>query len=175
MINAWSPSPSKRASANRLSNYGSFREVRGDASPDFRITKGTGVQSDLNKKLAAMNSGKDSSERVSRALMSPINNRAGGGQKALRTDSCGHFEEGGMQASGRNNDAVGVSNKMRKLNNARREGEQRHCSNSPFRIDNYGSSSSIGFDSAEGSPMAVSRGYGLRANIKGAAADVNSQ
>ena len=56
---------------------------------------------------------------------------------------------------------------MRKLNDARREWEQRHCSNSPFRIDNYGSSSSIGFDSVEGSPMAVSRGYGLRANIKG--------
>lgn len=174
MINAWSPSPSKRTSANRLSNYGgSFcREGRFDASPDFRITKGTGIQSDANKKLAAMNSGKDCSERVSRALISPTN-RAGG-QKALRTDSCGHFEEGGMQASGRNNDAVGVSNKMRKLNIARREWEQRHCSNSPFRIDNYGSSSSIGFDSAEGSPMAVSRGYGLRANIRGAAADASS-
>ena len=49
---------------------------------------------------------------------------------------------------------------MRKLNNARREWEQRHCSNSPFRIDNYGSSSSIGMDSMEGSPMAVNRGCG---------------
>ena len=58
-----------------------------------------------------------------------------------------------------------TNHKMRKLNNARREWEQRHQSNSPFRIDNYGSSSSIGFDSVEGSPMAVNRGYGLRANI----------
>lgn len=169
MINAWSPSPSKRVSANRLSNYGSFREVRVDASPDFRITRGTGVQSDLNKKLAAINSGKDTSDRVSRALMSPTNRAAG--QKALRTDSCGQFEEGVMQSTGRDKspkDVIGVTNKMRKLNNARREWEQRHCSNSPFRIDNYGSSSSIGFDSVEGSPMAVSRGYGLR-TMKGAA------
>ena len=43
MINAWSPSPTKKQSAQRLSNYGSFREMRVDASPDFRITKGTGV------------------------------------------------------------------------------------------------------------------------------------
>ena len=55
--------------------------------------------------------------------------------------------------------------KMRKLNDARRQWEERHQSNSPFRIDNYGSSSSIGFDSCEGSPMTQSRGYGLRAVI----------
>ena len=97
MINAWSPSPTKRASANRLSNYGSFREGRADTSPDFRITRGTGVQSDLNKKLAAMNSGLDSSERVSRALMSPGNRNSG--QKALRTDSCGQLEENVMQVT----------------------------------------------------------------------------
>jgi len=57
------------------------------------------------------------------------------------------------------------ANKMRKMNNARREWEERHCSNSPFRIDNYGSSSSIGFESVDGSPMAVNRGFGLRTNI----------
>ncbi len=54
---------------------------------------------------------------------------------------------------------------MRKLNDARRQWEERHCSNSPFRIDNYGSSSSIGFDSAscgDNSPMPQSRGYGIR-------------
>ena len=57
---------------------------------------------------------------------------------------------------------------MRKLNDARRQWEERHCSNSPFRIDNYGSSSSIGFDSAscgDSSPMTQSRGYGIRAVI----------
>lgn len=54
--------------------------------------------------------------------------------------------------------------KMRKMNEARRKWEDRHCSNSPFRMT-YGSSSSIGFDSCEGSPMSTGRGYGLRAII----------
>ena len=57
-------------------------------------------------------------------------------------------------------------NKMRKLQDARRDWENRHCSNSPFRIGNYGSSSSIGFDSCDGSPMTVTRGYGLRSIIQ---------
>ena len=156
--------------------------MRVDSSPDFRNTKGSSFQSpDLSKKLVPMNNNNAGSERVNRALLSPPN-RAGG-QKALRMDSCSHFEEsslgGGAAAQmspqtinlvnrSPRNGAI-VSNKMRKLNNARREWEQRHCSNSPFRIDNYGSSSSLGMDSMESSPMAVNRGYGLRANIKGAA------
>ena len=41
--------------------------MRVDDSPDFRITKGTGVKSDINAKLAAMNSRKNSQERVTRA------------------------------------------------------------------------------------------------------------
>ena len=187
IINAWSPSPTKRPSANRLSQYGSFREVRVDSSPDFRNTKGNGFQSpDLGKKLIPMNNGSAGTDRVNRALLSPPG-RAGG-QKALRMDSCSHFEEGSLgggaaaqmsQTINRvnkspQNGAV-VSNKMRKMNNARREWEQRHCSNSPFRIDNYGSSSSIGMDSMDGSPMAVNRGYGLRANIKVSAAADASQ
>lgn len=45
--------------------------------------------------------------------------------------------------------------KMRKLNEARRDWEQRHCSNSPFRLDAYGSSSSLDYCSAEGSPINV--------------------
>jgi len=53
---------------------------------------------------------------------------------------------------------------MRKMNEARRKWEDRHCSNSPFRMT-YGSSSSIGFESCEGSPMSTGRGYGLRAMI----------
>ena len=188
IINAWSPSPTKRPSANRLSQCGSFREVRVDSSPDFRNTKGNGFQSpDLSKKLVPMNNGNAGSDRVNRALLSPPS-RAGG-QKALRMDSCSHFEEsslGGGAAAQMSPQTINrvnkspqngtfVANKMRKLNNARREWEQRHCSNSPFRIDNYGSSSSIGVDSMDGSPMAVNRGYGLRANIKGAAAADASQ
>jgi len=53
------------------------------------------------------------------------------------------------------------------MNEARREWEQRHCSNSPFRTNNYGSSSSIGLENSsyEGSPFTVDRGFGLRANI----------
>ena len=127
IINAWSPSPTKRPSNNRLTNYGSFREVRIDSSPEFRITKGNG-------KLSAMNGGRDGSERVARALMSPTNRSVA--QKALRMDSCSQFEEGGasglaaMQMSqtisrvnkSPQNGAL-VTNKMRKLNNARREWE----------------------------------------------------
>ena len=71
MIVGWSPT--KKVSANRISNQGSFREMRVDASPDFRITKGTGVQSDVNKKLANINSTRHSQERVSRGMMSPNN------------------------------------------------------------------------------------------------------
>ena len=158
--------------------------MRCDSSPDFRNTKGNGFQSpDLGKKLMPMNNGSAGTERVNRALLSP----PGRGQKALRMDSCSHFEEGSLGGAAAQmtqtinrvnkspqNGAV-VSNKMRKMNNARREWEQRHCSNSPFRIDNYGSSSSLGMDSMDGSPMAVNRGYGLRANIKGAAAADASQ
>ena len=85
------------------------------------------------------------------------------GQNALRADSCHQFDEttsaAGREQSPKN--LVEIS-KMRKLNDARREWEDRHQSNSPFRIDAYGSSSSIGYDSAEGSPMSVSRGYGFR-------------
>ena len=60
MINAWSPSPTKKPSAQRLTCQGSFRDTRIDTSPDFRITKGTGVQSDMNKKLAHLNSMRNS-------------------------------------------------------------------------------------------------------------------
>lgn len=105
-----------------------------------------------------MNSMRDSSERVTRALISPTSR---GNQKALRADSCSQFEENNSVASGFNQVAM-QANKMRKLNNARREWEQRHQSNSPFRIDNYGSSSSIGFDSVDGSPLPMNRCYGFR-------------
>ena len=54
---------------------------------------------------------------------------------------------------------------MRKLNDARRDWEQRHQSNSPFRVNAYGSSSSIGFDSMDGSPISATRGYGLRTSV----------
>ena len=70
ILNAWSPV--KRGSQKRLSNIstGSFREMRIDASPDFRITRGTGVQSDANKRLATMNCQRDSADRISRAQYS---------------------------------------------------------------------------------------------------------
>jgi len=55
--------------------------------------------------------------------------------------------------------------KMRKLNDARRDWERRHCSNSPFRLEAYGSSSSVDFGSVEGSPIDVRRGLALRAQI----------
>ncbi len=93
MINAWSPC--KKQSNNRLSGLaGNFRNMRVDDSPDFRITKGTGVQSDANKRLAHMNSRRSSAERVPRAEMSPSK----GGQTALRSDSCAHFEENSQAA-----------------------------------------------------------------------------
>ena len=135
--------------------------MRVDDSPDFRITRGTGVQSDLNKKIANMNSRRNSQDRVPRAQMSPPKS----GQKALRTDSCGQFDEVSSAAvSPRNLNEI---SKMHKLNDARRKWEDRHCSNSPFRFENYGSSSSIGLEtgSCEGSPMNINRGYGLRATI----------
>ena len=162
MINAWSPM--KKQSNNRLSGMGgSFRNMRVDDSPDFRITRGTGVQSDANKRLATMNSKRSSAERIPRADVSPSKN----GQTALRSDSCAHFEERSTAMSNASPKNLVEISKMRKLNDARRDWETRHCSNSPFRFDNYGSSSSIGMDtsSCEGSPMVMNRGYGLRSII----------
>jgi hypothetical protein len=109
-----------------------------------------------------MNSKRNSQERITRAQISPK-------ASALRTDSTSHFDENVMMTSSSATSPkhmVEIS-KMRRLNDARREWEQRHCSNSPFRINNYGSSSSIGLDtqSCEGSPMPVNRSYGLRATI----------
>ena len=70
MIHAWSPK--KKQSQNRVSGLGgSFRAMRVDDSPDFRITKGTGVQRDINRRLATMNSKRNSLERVNRAQKSP--------------------------------------------------------------------------------------------------------
>ena len=70
MINAWSPC--KKQSQNRLSGLGgAFRNMRVDDSPDFRITKGTGVQSDANKRMAQLNSRRSSAERVPRTDISP--------------------------------------------------------------------------------------------------------
>ena len=62
--------------------------MRVDDSPDFRITKGTGVQSDANRRLATMNSKRNSAERIPRGMTSPTSK-----QPALRTDSCSHFDE----------------------------------------------------------------------------------
>jgi len=45
--------------------------MRVDDSPDFRITKGTGVQSDANKRMAQLNSRRSSAERVPRTDISP--------------------------------------------------------------------------------------------------------
>lgn len=87
-----------------------------------------------------------------------------GKSAALRTDSCSAFDRSlvaGLENGPQN--LVEIS-KMRKMNEARRKWEDRHASNSPFRMT-YGSSSSIGFDSVEGSPMSTGRGYGLRAMI----------
>ena len=67
MINAWSPQ--KKQSTRGLVQLGqSMRQMRvEDSSPDFRITKGTGVQSDQNRRLATMNSQRNSQDRVPRA------------------------------------------------------------------------------------------------------------
>ena len=82
ILNAWSPT--KRGSGKRLSSGSGFREMRVDAtSPDFRITKNTGVQSDAVKRLANMNSKRDSAERIARGQFSSPKN----GQQALRSDS----------------------------------------------------------------------------------------
>ena len=82
-----------------------------------------------------MNNGNVGTERINRALLSPPGRT---GQKALRMDSCSHFEEGSLggaaaQMSQTVNRVIKspqngtvVANKMRKLNNARREWEQRH-------------------------------------------------
>ena len=71
-----------------------------------------------------------------------------------------------IDATSPRNNLVEIS-KMRKLEDARRKWESRHCSNSPFRAENYGSSNSIGINEngSEGSPMSVGKGYGARLSI----------
>lgn len=64
---------------------------------------------------------------------------------------------------------MGMS-KMRKLNDARRQWESRHCSNSPFRADLFGKDSdcnssfngSEGTLGAENSPLSASKGFSFR-------------
>ena len=88
-------------------------------------------------------------------------------QAALRTDSCGAFEDTSKNINVSSPKNIIEISKMRKLTDARREWENRHCSNSPFRTDRYGSSSSAGLEngSCEVSPMTIDRGYSLRVSI----------
>ena len=59
--------------------------------------------------------------------------------------------------------------KMRKLEDARRKWESRHCSNSPFRAENYASSNSIGMNDTGSdcnSPLTAGKSYGLRLGVQ---------
>jgi len=66
-----------------------------------------------------------------------------------------------IKESGGTGNLVEIS-KMRKLEDARRKWESRHCSNSPFRAECYGSSNSMFGSDAEssGSGMSLGKGYG---------------
>ena len=81
-------------------------------------------------------------------------------------DSQGNLDvmsDGGEGISSPRNNLIEIS-KMRKLEDARRKWETRHNSNSPFRAENYGSSSSLGpgDNDSVSSGMSLNRGYGVR-------------
>ena len=84
-------------------------------------------------------------------------------------DSTQHFDESMSTGEDQSPLQFNKINKMHKMKDARREWEQRHCSNSPFRAAAYHSSSSAGYDSVEySSPISTSKGYTIRASgVKG--------
>ena len=87
-------------------------------------------------------------------------------QQALRTDSVSAFDDVAMSTTSPTHLGE-MTNKIHKLNDARRQWESRHHSNSPFRVEAYASTSSIGMDSCsnEGSPLCTNRGYGMRSGF----------
>lgn len=116
IISAWSPL--KKQSQSKLSGMGSsMRQMRVDDSPEFRITKGSGVKTDSYRQTAMLNSKCSSQERLPLVLTSTSK------QAALRTDSCSAFDR--SLAQGMNSERVSPKNlveisKMRKMNEARR-------------------------------------------------------
>ena len=116
------------------------------------------------------------------------------GSDALRSDSCSAFDQTLKDHSQqaellaninlKHNSSVSSpynkmesGNKLHRLNEARREWENRHCSNSPFRLDRYGSSNSIGLDTISqdtGSPMNFQRGFGVRSTFQNQASNTKT-
>ena len=135
--------------------------MRVDDSPDFRITKNTGVKMDAHAKLAKLNSKRSSQDRVTSFKNEPT--RSTSARQALRMDSTQHFDESKSNGGDQSPVHIIKLNKMHKMMDARREWEQRHCSNSPFRATAYGSSTSLGFESIE-SPISANKGYAVRAS-----------
>ena len=117
---------------------------------------------DAHAKLAKLNSKRNSQDRVSN--FNNASTSRGGAGHALRMDSTQHFDESMSSSRGDQSPVHLIKiNKMHRMNDARREWEQRHCSNSPFRANAYGSSSSLGFESPE-SPISLNKGYAVRAS-----------
>ena len=120
---------------------------------------------DAHAKLAKLNSKRSSQDRVTSFKNEPT--RSTSARQALRMDSTQHFDESKSNGGDQSPVHLIKINKMHRMNDARREWEQRHCSNSPFRANAYGSSSSLGFESCE-SPISVNKGYTVRASgVKG--------
>ena len=118
---------------------------------------------DAHAKLARLNSKRSSQDRVSNFKNEPT--RSGGAGQALRMDSKQHFDESMSTGGDQSPVHIVKINKMHRMKDARREWEQRHCSNSPFRAAAYGSSSSLGFEGCESpSPVSNNKGYAVRAS-----------
>ena len=116
---------------------------------------------DAHAKLAKLNSKRSSQDRVTTFKNEPT--RSTGARQALRMDSTQHFDESMSNSGDQSPVHIIKLNKMHKMMDARREWEQRHCSNSPFRATAYGSSTSLGFESIE-SPISANKGYAVRAS-----------